>query len=132
MKNADVCVRKAETVDVSFDPRHCTGKLYRYTICSGTMRPVIGREMCWHIKHKLNTTRMREAAAFLVGRCTFLGESQQCACLSFWPRQHVVIRMSLSQTGCATEILTGRNTPRHCYFLQANELHLVCELPGGR
>ena len=64
----DVVVRRAETVQDSFDPRHCTGKLYRYTISCGPTRPVIGRDLCWHIKSRLDLDAMRTAAAFLVGR----------------------------------------------------------------
>jgi hypothetical protein len=67
-KPSDVVIRRAETVQDSFDPRHCTGKMYRYTISCGPTRPVIGRDLCWHIKSKLDLEAMRAAAAFLVGR----------------------------------------------------------------
>ena len=48
-----------------------TSKLYRYTIFTGQVRPVLQIRHCWHLPTKLDTTAMAEAAKLLVGKKDF-------------------------------------------------------------
>lgn len=46
-------------------------KLYRYTIYTGQLRPVLDIRHCWHISHKLDIDAMNKAAQYLVGEHDF-------------------------------------------------------------
>jgi len=46
-------------------------KLYRYTIFTGQLRPVLQTRHCWHLPTKLDIAAMAEAAAMLVGKKDF-------------------------------------------------------------
>ncbi|MFA5555081.1 MAG: tRNA pseudouridine(38-40) synthase TruA [Phycisphaerae bacterium] len=46
-------------------------KLYRYTIYTGPLRPILDIRHCWHVPANLNIEAMNKAAAFLVGRHDF-------------------------------------------------------------
>jgi len=46
-------------------------KLYRYTIFTGPVRPVLQIKHCWHVPAKLDTQAMDEAAKMLVGKKDF-------------------------------------------------------------
>jgi tRNA pseudouridine38-40 synthase len=46
-------------------------KLYRYTIFTGQLRPVLQIKHCWHLPAKLDTAAMAQAAAMLVGKKDF-------------------------------------------------------------
>jgi len=46
-------------------------KLYRYTIFTGKVRPVLQIKHCWHVPAKLDTAAMAEAAKILVGKKDF-------------------------------------------------------------
>lgn len=46
-------------------------KLYRYTIHTGTIRPVLDIRFCWHLPCLLDVEAMNEAARTLVGRHDF-------------------------------------------------------------
>jgi len=68
----DMAIVKAEEVPMGFDViGDVTCKLYRYTVFSGPVRPVLHRRHCWHVPGDLDVRRMNEAAALLVGRKDF-------------------------------------------------------------
>ena len=68
----DIAVVKAEEVAQGFDLMGAvTSKLYRYTISTGPVRPVLEIRHCWHLPAKLNIAAMAEAAKLLVGKKDF-------------------------------------------------------------
>jgi tRNA pseudouridine38-40 synthase len=68
----NITVVKAEDIPMGFDViGDVTSKLYRYTIFCGPLRPVLHVRHCWHIPTELDTRRMDEAAALLVGKKDF-------------------------------------------------------------
>ena len=68
----DIAVTEAEDVPQDFDLMGAvTNKLYRYTIFTGQVRPVLKIRHCWHLHTKLDITAMDEAAKFLVGKKDF-------------------------------------------------------------
>ena len=69
---ADIAITEAVDVPEGFDLMGAvTSKLYRYTIFTGQVRPVLQIRHCWHLPTKLDTTTMAEAAGFLVGKKDF-------------------------------------------------------------
>jgi tRNA pseudouridine38-40 synthase len=69
---ADIAVTEAVEVPEGFDLMGAvTSKLYRYTIFTGQVRPVLQIRHCWHLPTKLDTTAMAEAARLLVGKKDF-------------------------------------------------------------
>jgi len=69
---ADIAILEAVEVAQGFDLMGAvTSKLYRYTIFTGTVRPVLQIRHCWHLPAKLDITAMTEAAKFLVGKKDF-------------------------------------------------------------
>ncbi len=67
-----IVIVKAEDVPLGFDViGDVTNKLYRYTIHSGPVRPVLHMRYCWHIPAALDVDVMNEAARLLVGRKDF-------------------------------------------------------------
>lgn len=69
---ADIAVTEAVDVPEGFDLMGAvTSKLYRYTIFTGPVRPVLQIRHCWHLPTKLGTTAMAEAAQLLVGKKDF-------------------------------------------------------------
>jgi len=68
----DIAVTEAVEVPDSFDATGSVkSKLYRYTIFTGTVRPVLQIRHCWHLPAKLDIAAMNEAAKFLVGKKDF-------------------------------------------------------------
>jgi tRNA pseudouridine38-40 synthase len=68
----DIAVTEAVEVPQSFDVIGATkSKLYRYTIYTGQVRPVLQIRHCWHLPEKLNTKTMVKAAKMLVGKKDF-------------------------------------------------------------
>ena len=64
----DIVVTEAAEVRTGFDiTGNAKRKLYRYTICTGTNRPVLDIRHCWHLPRKLDVTQMNAAAERLVG-----------------------------------------------------------------
>jgi tRNA pseudouridine38-40 synthase len=61
--------------DVAPDEFHATlsskGKIYRYTIATGEVRPVLDRSFVHWVRHPLDADAMRRAAACLVGEHDF-------------------------------------------------------------
>ena len=69
---ADIAITEAVEAPEGFDLMGAvTSKLYRYTIFTGQVRPVLQIRHCWHLPTKLDTTAMAEAARLLVGKKDF-------------------------------------------------------------
>ncbi|MBW7989101.1 MAG: tRNA pseudouridine(38-40) synthase TruA [Planctomycetes bacterium] len=69
---ADIAITEAVEVPQGFDLMGAvTNKLYRYTIFTGQVRPVLKIRHCWHLHTKLDITAMSEAAKLLVGKKDF-------------------------------------------------------------
>lgn len=69
---ADIVVCKATEVPLRFDVIGAVkSKLYRYTIHTGKVQPVLQIRHCWHVPAKLDTAAMAEAAKMLVGEKDF-------------------------------------------------------------
>ena len=69
---ADIAIIEAVEVPEGFDLMGAvTSKLYRYTIYTGQVRPVLQIRHCWHLPTKIDTTAMAEAARLLVGKKDF-------------------------------------------------------------
>lgn len=68
----DVVVKNLEEVPIDFHAqRDVQSKVYVYRICNQNLRPVLGREYCWHIRYPLDLAKMREAADYLPGTHDF-------------------------------------------------------------
>ncbi|MHC4174471.1 MAG: tRNA pseudouridine(38-40) synthase TruA [Planctomycetota bacterium] len=68
----DIAVAEAVQVADGFDLMGAVkSKLYRYTIFTGRVRPVLEIRHCWHLPAKLDITAMAEAAKLLVGKKDF-------------------------------------------------------------
>ena len=69
---ADIAVAEAVEVPQGFDLIGAVkSKLYRYTIFTGQLRPVLQIRHCWHLPAKLDVTAMAKAAKMLVGKKDF-------------------------------------------------------------
>ena len=69
---ADIAAAEAVEVPQGFDLIGAVkNKLYRYTIFTGQLRPVLEIRHCWHLPTKLDVTAMAEAAKMLVGKKDF-------------------------------------------------------------
>ena len=69
---AEIVVSKAEDVPMGFDVSGAVkSKLYRYTIFTGPVRPVLQVRHCWHLPSKLDVKAMDAAAKLLVGKKDF-------------------------------------------------------------
>jgi tRNA pseudouridine38-40 synthase len=68
----DIAVTEAVEVPQGFDVISAVkSKLYRYTIFTGTVRPVLQIRHCWHLPEKLNIRAMDQAAKMLIGKKDF-------------------------------------------------------------
>jgi tRNA pseudouridine38-40 synthase len=68
----DIAVAEATDVDDDFDAiSSVKSKLYRYTIYTGSIRPVLQIRHCWHLPVKLDAGGMDKAAKLLVGKKDF-------------------------------------------------------------
>ena len=68
----DIIIRKCSEVDEFFHSRFSAiKKTYQYTILNTKMPVAINRQYSWHIKEKLNITKMQEGADFLIGEYDF-------------------------------------------------------------
>jgi tRNA pseudouridine38-40 synthase len=68
----DMAVVEAVEVPLGFDVIGAVkSKLYRYTIYTGPVRPVLQIRHCWHIPAKLDIAAMAAAAGLLVGTKDF-------------------------------------------------------------
>jgi len=98
----DLAVLQAEDVDKEFHARiNARGKVYRYRLYVGAVRPVRERAFVHHVRSKLNLTRMRKAARLLVGRHNFKGFADAQAAV----RHHV---RTISLVGTLVEVGRGK------------------------
>ena len=68
----EIAVTEAVEVGDNFDViGDVKSKLYRYTIFTGSNRPVLQTRHCWHHPAKLNVETMDKAAKFLIGKHDF-------------------------------------------------------------
>ncbi len=68
----EIAVAEAVEVPQGFDLMgEVKSKLYRYTIFTGQLRPVLQIRHCWHLPAKLDIAAMAQAAAMLVGKKDF-------------------------------------------------------------
>ena len=68
----DIAVTEAVEVADDFDIVGAVkNKLYRYTIYTGAVRPVLQIRHCWHLPGKLDRCAMDQAAKLLVGKKDF-------------------------------------------------------------
>ena len=68
----EIAVAEAVEVPQGFDLMgQVKSKLYRYTIFTGRLRPVLQIRHCWHLTAKLDTDAMAQATAMLVGKKDF-------------------------------------------------------------
>lgn len=68
----DIAIAEAAEVPGTFDAISSTkSKLYRYTIYTGAIRPVLEIRHCWHRPGELDIAKMNQAAALLVGQKDF-------------------------------------------------------------
>jgi len=68
----EIAVAEAVEVPEGFDLIGAVkSKLYRYTIFTGTCRPVLQIKHCWHLPKKLDIAAMAQAGAMLVGKKDF-------------------------------------------------------------
>ena len=68
----EIAVYDARQADESFDAiRSTKGKLYRYTICTSPIRPVLKVRQCWHYPYQLDVFEMDKAAKLIVGKKDF-------------------------------------------------------------
>lgn len=73
----DVLCLDASVVPPAFDPiSDARSKQYTYTIHAGRTRPLFDRRTVYHCPHALETDRMRDAAARLVGEHDFAAFAQ--------------------------------------------------------
>lgn len=68
----DIAVAEAVEVPDGFDViGGVKSKLYRYTIFTGRLQPVLQIKHCWHLPAKLDTEAVAKAAEMLVGKKDF-------------------------------------------------------------
>jgi len=68
----DIAVREAVEIPLGFDIIGAVkSKLYRYTIYTGKVPPVLQIRHCWHVPAKLDIQAMAESAKMLVGTMDF-------------------------------------------------------------
>ncbi|HIJ66834.1 MAG TPA: tRNA pseudouridine(38-40) synthase TruA [Planctomycetes bacterium] len=68
----DIAVTEAVDVPYEFDAiTSAKHKLYRYSIYTGPVRPVLDIRHCWHLPRKLDADRMDRGAKLLVGTKDF-------------------------------------------------------------
>ncbi|MFB0525559.1 MAG: tRNA pseudouridine(38-40) synthase TruA [Phycisphaerae bacterium] len=68
----DIAVREAVEIPLGFDIIGAVkSKLYRYSIYTGKVPPVLQIRHCWHLPAKLDIAAMTEAAKMLIGTMDF-------------------------------------------------------------
>ncbi len=69
---SDIAVSEAVEVASGFDViGEVKSKLYRYTVFTGAVRPVLQIRHCWHVPARLDIAAMSEAGGLLVGKKDF-------------------------------------------------------------
>ena len=71
-ENDDIRIVSVEEVPDDFNIRHdAAGKTYRYSIRNAAVMPVFDRNYRYHIKQRLDVSKMREAAEYIKGTHDF-------------------------------------------------------------
>lgn len=74
----EIAVRRAVEVPADFDPRRdATGRSYRYTIYSHSVRSPLWLRAAWQVADRLDVAAMQRAARALVGRHDFAAFSRR-------------------------------------------------------
>lgn len=64
----DIVFKSSKAVSLDFSAKdHSLRRMYRYEILSHPIRPAIGRNYVWYLKHSLDLDKMTKAAAMFVG-----------------------------------------------------------------
>ena len=84
LRPAKIAILNAETVGQCFHARFSAKKrYYSYRIINRTAPPTLERNRAWFVPVRLNTSKMTEAASFLIGRHDFTSfRDSQCQSLS--------------------------------------------------
>ena len=73
----DIAVVGVESVSLDFHPRFdARERVYRYVVCNDSNKQVFGQNFFYSYRYKLNLSKMREGAKYLVGEHDF--SSFQC------------------------------------------------------
>ncbi len=68
----DIVVKELEEVADDFHAlRDVKSKVYVYKICNQRLRPALGRNYFWHVRHPLDIGKMKKAARYLIGTNDF-------------------------------------------------------------
>lgn len=68
----DICIQEVSKASERFHSRYnATGKTYRYTCYSGSLKPVFDRKYVYTLEGTPDIVKMREAAALLIGTHDF-------------------------------------------------------------
>ncbi|PKN71609.1 MAG: tRNA pseudouridine(38-40) synthase TruA [Deltaproteobacteria bacterium HGW-Deltaproteobacteria-12] len=68
----DIVLKALEEVAGEFHAQHdVRGKIYVYRICNKSLRPALGRNYFWFIRHPLDLILMEKAAQYLIGTHDF-------------------------------------------------------------
>lgn len=96
LTDKNLCIRNLEPCPEAFHARYSAKeRYYQYTICTGPI--VLGRELVWECKHKLNTELMEQEAKSFLGLHDFNqfsiprndGKSTECNITEFRLEQTV-------------------------------------------
>jgi tRNA pseudouridine38-40 synthase len=104
----DIRIHKIERVHDSFHARRsAVSKQYRYFIYNGPIMPALERLYKTHIRHPLDTSRMREAARLLVGEHDFASFSSSRG--EDEPTVRILEQLDVLKSGRTIEIRTRSN-----------------------
>lgn len=68
----DICIQDVRVASDRFHSRYnAVGKTYRYTCCTGRIKPVFDRKYVYYIEETPDVDKMKEAAAILIGEHDF-------------------------------------------------------------
>lgn len=68
----DIRVQSSEEISPDFHARYSAlGKIYRYRILNRQAPSALFRNHAWHVRNRLNTSAMRKAAVYLIGKHDF-------------------------------------------------------------
>ena len=116
----DVALRAVRAVDDDFHARFCAvRRSYLYRIVNRSTRPALGRGQAWWLHRPLDTARMAEAAALLVGEHDF--SSFRAAECQARHAVRTLYRLDVTRHGHEVRLLVEANAFLH---------HMVRNLAG--
>jgi tRNA pseudouridine38-40 synthase len=126
---ADIVIAEAAEADADFDAiSSAKSKLYRYSIFTGAVRPVLEINHCWHRPGRLDVEAMAQAAAVLVGTHDF--RSFAAAADKRSSSVRTVFRCDVSQSGDWVRIETEADG--FLYNMVRNIVGTLVEVGRGR